>query len=96
MYLVSQELLYSLLAHKRLNRRIGNGMDRLYGETVEVSPMLPMHSRVPVSNDPFAEYSAKDMAWAEPLGLARWELQTVHMMEVDDGISGKFINMAAF
>jgi len=93
MFLVSSELLRSLLAHQRLGRPIGNGYDRLYGTRVEVSSMLPMRSKVPVSKDRFCEYSPRDMAWAEPLGLARWELETIHMIEVDDGVSGKFIDL---
>lgn len=93
MFLVSKELLYSLLAHKRIGRPIGNGYDHLYGTQVEASPMLPMRSRVPVSNDPFCEYEPKDMVWAEPLGLARWEMRDVHMIEVDDGVSGKFVDL---
>jgi hypothetical protein len=47
---------------------------------------FPMKKRVPRSLDRFAEYDEKDMAWAEPAGLAEWaevDIDTMVMKNIN-------------
>lgn len=37
----------------------------------------------PISHDRFATYDARDMAWAEPLGLASWPVEMIPFRYVD-------------
>ena len=62
------------------------GLDPLMGQNIIVSDALPRKVKTGriIQKDPFAEYEEQDMKWAEPAGLAEWEMKEEHSYEIPD------------
>lgn len=58
----------------------------LVGVPVRLDVTLPRKVRTGgiVQRDPFATYEPADMDWAEPLGLASWEMTDLHIYSVTE------------
>jgi hypothetical protein len=67
---------------RKASRRRYTEVDPLFGVRLTVLPdsvdeNMIRSGRI-IQKDRFAEYSAADMVWAEPLGLAEWEMVSIN------------------